>query len=166
VAGRLPPFHQGPYSDCPLLRSDITALSEEISFALENDLLSSNYPDDAVSGCVEHAVLLALAVTSVEGFVSDEKEAFLCQTLWKAALHTAFDDLGEDTLKLEKQLLAGIEQGIIPSTLLQRPELLPRMLHSSRRREGKSVTLNQRLALSLCLADWARANANTPRTDI
>jgi hypothetical protein len=160
MSGKLPPFHQVPYSDCPLLRSDITELSQGILFALENDLLSSSYPEDAISGCVEHAMLLALAVTSINGVVSDEKEAFLCQTLWKAALHTAFDGLRDDTLEQEKHLLEEIEQGIIPPTLLQRPELLPRMLHSLRRREGKSVTLNQRLALSLCLADWARANTN------
>lgn len=112
----------------------------------------------SVGRSVQRAVFMALAAHSREEVPPENNGTLLAHLVWEAIILCSQEqdksDGGTDQ-RLFAQALEKLRGAEVPDFTCAWPERLPRMLHHSIRRSSHtSVLLQQRVALSLYLADW------------
>ncbi|HEV7402273.1 MAG TPA: hypothetical protein VGO11_05070 [Chthoniobacteraceae bacterium] len=112
----------------------------------------------AVGRAVQRGVFMAMAASAGEEVSSMYSGTMIAHLVWQATLRCSRDPESPTREPEQKQFdkaVRTLQAGEVPDFMCPWPERLPRMLqHAIRRSSEASVLVHQRMALSLCMADW------------
>jgi|GEM_PF-4324755 len=107
---------------------------------------------------VQRGVFMALTASSRNAVPQQNNGTLVAHLVWEASIRCSREPEAAEAIQERAVLENALQQlqaGAVPVEACEWPERLPRMLHHAIRRSANpSVLIQQRMALSLYLADW------------